>query len=421
MLCLKNMKKGLLTEGNGMKKHGIILLVMVFLLAPAMAQAVQFSIVGPRALGMGGASVAAVNDSTAVYWNPAALADFKKVDIRVPVSAAIHDHIGLRDTMKKINDINAQVQAHDPAAINEMITLLNDLNKPDTGADVDASAGLFVSIPFSKSAIAISALGLGYAGLFPTIDTVNVNPLFGPPVPIDFVGNNNSAVTGIGIVTVEPAVSFATSFGEKLFIGANVKMIQASTYLYSQNIRTGDFSNFISNLNNSETRSNKPAVDAGILFAPIKSLNLGVVGRNLNSPKFPLNGLAAVESGAPQGVTILSKTGEELELERQYRAGIAWKPFSHLTVSADYDLSKNKTLTPGFEDQTVAAGVELTLPKEIVSFRGGLYKNTADSNSNVVYTAGLGFRIFAVRLDLAGAYDFDKREGQASVDVAVRF
>lgn len=386
-----------------MKKQGIMLLVMAFLLAPAMAQAVQFSIVGPRALGMGGASVAAVNDSTAVYWNPAALADFKKVDIRVPVSAALHDHIGLRDTMKKINDINAQVQAHDPAAINEMIALLNDLNKPNTGADVDASAGLLVSIPFSKSAIAVSALGLGYAGIFPTIDTVNLSPNIGPPVPANFVGNNNSIVTGIGIVTVEPAFSFATSFGEKLYVGANAKMIQASTYLYSQNIRTGDFSNFIDNLNNTETRSNKAAVDAGILFAPIKSFNIGVVGRNLNSPKFPV-----LSAG-------------DLELERQYRAGVAWKPFSHLTVSADYDLSKNKTLTPGFEDQTVAAGVELTLPKEIMSFRGGVYKNTAASNSNVVYTAGVGLRIFVLRIDVAGAYDFDQREYQGSVDVAFRF
>lgn len=384
-----------------MKKYGIILLVMAFLLAPAMAQAVQFSIVGPRALGMGGASVAAVNDSTAVYWNPAALADFKKVDIRVPLSVALHDHVGLKDTMDRINDLNALVQANNTAAINETINLLNDLNKPNTGADIDASAGLLVSIPFSKSAIAFSALGLGYAGLYPTIDTTNMNTNI---LALDFVGNNTSTVTGIGIVTVEPAFSFATQLGEKLYVGANAKMINANTYLHSQVIRTGDFSNFTDNLDNSETKSNKAAVDAGLLFMPIKSFNIGLVGRNLNSPKFSIVGGAG-----------------ELELEHQYRAGVAWKPFSHLTVSADYDLSKNKTLTPGFEDQTVAAGVELTLPKEIMSFRGGLYKNTADSDANVVYTAGVGLRIFFLRVDVAGAYDFDEREYQASVDVALRF
>lgn len=384
-----------------MKKYGIILLVMAFLLAPAMAQAVQFSIVGPRALGMGGANVAAVNDSTAVYWNPAALADFRKVDIRVPVSAALRDHVGLKDTVDRINEIHALVLASNTAAINETIDLLNHLNKPNTGADIDASAGLLVSIPFSKSAIAVSALGLGYAGLYPTIDTTNMSPTFGSPT---FVGNNTSTVTGTGIVGVEPTVSFATQFTEKLYIGANAKMIKANTYLYSQTITSGDFSNFTDNLDNSKTASNKAAVDAGILFVPIKSFNVGLVGRNLNSPKFPIVGGAG-----------------DLKLEPQYRAGVAWKPFSHLTVSADYDVTKNKTLTPGFEDQTVAAGVELTLPKEIMSFRGGLYKNTAANDSNIVYTAGVGLRIFALRINVAGAYDFQEREYQGSVDVALRF
>ena len=386
-----------------MKKYGIILLVMAFLLAPAMAQAVQFSIVGPRALGMGGANVAAVNDSTAVYWNPAALADFRKVDIRVPVSAALRDHVGLKDTVDRINEIHALVLASNTAAINETIDLLNHLNKPNTGADIDASAGLLVSIPFSKSAIAVSALGLGYAGLYPTIDTTNMSST-PAACPSTFVGCNNSTVTGTGIVAVEPTVSFATQFTEKLYIGANAKMIKANTYLYSQTITSGDFSNFTDNLDNSKTASNKAAVDAGILFVPIKSFNVGLVGRNLNSPKFPIVGGAG-----------------DLKLEPQYRAGVAWKPFSHLTVSADYDVTKNKTLTPGFEDQTFAAGVELTLPKEIMSFRGGLYKNTAANDSNIVYTAGVGLRIFALRINVAGAYDFQEREYQGSVDVALRF
>src|SRR3990172_168066 len=398
---LRSLDKASSKEGKVMKKYGIILLVMAFLLAPAMAQAVQFSIVGPRALGMGGANVAAVNDSTAVYWNPAALADFKKVDIRVPVSVALRDHVGLKDTVDRINEIHALVLASNTAAINETIDLLNHLNKPNTGADIDASAGLLVSIPFSKSAIAVSALGLGYAGLYPTIDTTNMSPTFGSPT---FVGNNTSTVTGTGIVGVEPTVSFATQFTEKLYIGANAKMIKANTYLYAQTITSGDFSNFTDNLDNSKTASNKAAVDAGILFVPIKSFNVGLVGRNLNSPKFPIVGGAG-----------------DLKLEPQYRAGVAWKPFSHLTVSADYDVTKNKTLTPGFEDQTFAAGVELTLPKEIMSFRGGLYKNTAANDSNIVYTAGVGLRIFALRINVAGAYDFQEREYQGSVDVALRF
>ncbi len=407
-----------------MKKQWIMRLAaaMAIIMTPVLSQAAQFVVVGPRALGMGGASVATVNDATAVYWNPAALAQFRKLDIRFPAGLALRDHVGLKDTWDRVNDIYDQFNALDFSAINELDRLLTDLEKPNTGADVDVHAAILASIPLSKSTIAISALGLGYAGMFPTIDTVNRDTTVppSPSPPGTSIAVNNSAVTGISLITAEPAVSFATSFGDKLFVGANAKMIYAQTYVHSDYIRTGDFSNFIHNLDASETDSNKAAVDAGVLLMPVKSFSIGVVGRNLNSPKFPIQGMIAVETGAPQGVTTVLRTGE-IALGRQYRAGVAWKPYKNVTFSADYDLSRNETLIPGYEDQTAAVGVELTLPREIVSFRGGAYKNTADSNSNIVYTGGLGFRIFAFRFDLALAYDFKEREGQASIDLALRF
>jgi hypothetical protein len=53
--------------------------------------------------------------------------------------------------------------------------------------------------------------------------------------------------------------------------------------------------------------------------------------------------------------------------------------------------------------------------------RAGAFKNTADSSSKTVYTAGLGLRLFALRVDVAGAYDFNERQGQVSADLALRF
>jgi hypothetical protein len=87
----------------------------------------------------------------------------------------------------------------------------------------------------------------------------------------------------------------------------------------------------------------------------------------------------------------------------------------------DYDLSKNKTFTPGFEDQTLAVGLEKTLFSEYLNIRLGAYKNLAENGTKAVYTAGLGFRIFALRLNVAVAYNSNKDEGQASVDLALRF
>jgi hypothetical protein len=127
-----------------------------------------------------------------------------------------------------------------------------------------------------------------------------------------------------------------------------------------------------------------------------------------------------LQTTGPQGV-VTQFVSDELELKPQYRAGVAWKPLGNLTLSADYDLSKNKSFTERTEDQTVAGGLELTLWEEVLSLRAGAYRNTANTNANVVYTAGLGLRLAAFRFELAGAYDFEEQEAQASASLALRF
>ena len=399
------------------KQIAILSLVASLTLFTTLASAAQFSVVGPRALGMGGASVASVNDSTAVYWNPAALADIKRVDIRVPASVGMRDHVGLKDKWDRINDIKTLVQNGDLAAINETRSLLVDLNKPKSGADLDGSAGLLVSVPIGNSAIAVSGMGLTNAGIYPTVDTLNTSATI---TAATFVGFNNSAVTGIGITAIEPAVSFGTSFGSMFFVGANAKMIYAKTYAHSELLKSDSFNTFRDNLDKSETSSNKASADAGLLFKPMEQFAIGLVGRNLNGPVFPVSGIFAEKDPVTGNVSLLPGQ-QEIKLAPQYRAGIAWKPFQTFTIAVDYDLNKNKTFTPGFEDQTLAVGLEKALFSEYLNIRLGAYKNLAESGTKAVYTAGLGFRIFALHLNVAGAYNSGKDEAQASVDLALRF
>lgn len=392
-------------------------MAVALVMAPALSQAAPFSILGPRALGMGGASVAAVNDSSAVYWNPAALADFKKVEIRVPVGVGLRDNMEIEETWNRINDIYAAAGGGDVNAINELIQLINDLDQPNNGTDLDSSLGLMISIPMGNSAMAFSTLGLIYGGIYPTVDTLNVSPTVGPS---PFVGVNNTALTGVGIGAVEPTFTFATSLGEKVFIGANAKMVYASTFVHSEYVGSNNFDTFVDSLDASETSSEEPSFDAGILIKTSDTFSIGVVGRYLNSPSFPIQGQYAEKQPA-NDVAIVPRT-KEIELEPQIRAGFAWNPFKNVTIAADYDITKNESVgIPGYEDQTAAAGLELTLPSEVVSIRGGLYKNMADSDANLVYTAGVGMRVFFFRADLAGAYDFQEEEFQASLDLAFRF
>ena len=57
-----------------MRKTDIALLIGTLLMAGSTSMAQEYNIFGPRAFGMGGASVAAGRDGTVVYGNPATLA-----------------------------------------------------------------------------------------------------------------------------------------------------------------------------------------------------------------------------------------------------------------------------------------------------------------------------------------------------------
>jgi len=62
-----------------------VFLVIALMLAPT-ASAQQFEAVGERALGMGGAFVAVADDSSATWWNPAALAAGPFVDASIALT-----------------------------------------------------------------------------------------------------------------------------------------------------------------------------------------------------------------------------------------------------------------------------------------------------------------------------------------------
>jgi len=71
-------------------------------LAPA-AWATEFAIVGPRALGMGGAGVATTSDALATYWNPAGLVMSQSVDVHVQALTHLVDRLGVQDTLDDID------------------------------------------------------------------------------------------------------------------------------------------------------------------------------------------------------------------------------------------------------------------------------------------------------------------------------
>lgn len=105
----------------------------------------EWSIVGPRALGMGGANVAVANDATADYWNPAAFGFFKDSEggdygkrkwsweVNAGVGAQIHEDMGSEISAIEKHDFGALQTAINGNAtltasqVSEFVELVNEL------------------------------------------------------------------------------------------------------------------------------------------------------------------------------------------------------------------------------------------------------------------------------------------------------
>jgi hypothetical protein len=121
------------------------------LLIPYQAAAVEFVFVGTRQVGMGGAGVAATFDATATYWNPAALAMSRKVDVRLQGTLGGVDRGDVLDTIKDINQFNFS----DTSAANQarLQYLVDKINKPTTNLSSAGSGGLYLKSKFGEHAI----------------------------------------------------------------------------------------------------------------------------------------------------------------------------------------------------------------------------------------------------------------------------
>lgn len=447
----------------------------------------EWQIVGPRALGMGGANVAVANDATASYWNPAAFGFFggSKDDYYgkrgwsttlAGVGAGVQLHNDFGDTISKITDIDfdgikgvnisadkvsdfiglldaigdfkgqgakiATVTANsrfgvqsghfgfgghvfvDVTAIpnfdsknlgpDKMATFtISDFSDPtrlgcgtcSTAGIVDTPGGLSPADANSIN-IQLDALGWGDAERFGYINAIdNGLSQAGQTVPSDIVdqvvgaatlattavgegggplSQNTSSLRFVGIGLVEFPLTYGYAFSENLAIGGNLKYIKARVYDVTIDILNQDFGDALDDaLDNYEEDSNF-GLDLGALYRVGDSFRVGLVGRNLNSPKFG-----------------------NLKEEAQVRTGIAYQPNGVFTFAADFDLTENDvSLGSSLKSQNVGVGLELDLI--FLQLRGGAYKNMAESGIGLVYTAGIGINLWLVNLDIGAAMSKDK-------------
>ena len=183
---------------------------------------------------------------------------------------------------------------------------------------------------------------------------------------------------------------------------------------------------------NSESSVNF-GVDLGAMYKYDKWLTVGVVGKNLNSPRFAAPEYSVpvynetTKTVDPQGG---KKKGEDVVLKPQARAGVAVEPWKWLTLASDIDLTENDVVAPGSvvgssaaKSRNFGGGAEIH-PYSWLRVRGGAYKNLADSDVGMVVTGGV--TLFLLDIDAAMATKTFKVSGsdvpqEAKVQVALSF
>ncbi len=360
------------------------------MLIPTHVLAVEFAVVGPRAAGMGGAGVAVTTDALATYWNPAGLAMTQTVDIRIQATAQGVDRHGVRQSLQDIEDLD---KTNTPANLSRAQDLANRLNRPGASLSASGAAGLYFKGHFGEHAFGFNLSDVATAGSFLSR-------------PVTATGGGTITIDGQmalrGLEARQAAFSYAYAFADKTFaVGITAKAIQGAAYSGSATINGQDLT--LSESFGKSKLSSAFAVDVGAIYRPASWLRLGVVAKDLTQPQFD----------APDGT--------KLKMLPQVRGGVAVNPYSSLTLTADMDVTSNKTFVPGIKSQILSVGVEQTILNEFLSLRAGAYKNVQDAASTITPTAGFGLRIFALRMDFGGGYDFRERGILASGSVSLTF
>jgi hypothetical protein len=357
--------------------------IFVGLIVPVQAMALEFVSVGPRATGMGGAGVAVTTDALATYWNPAGLAMTQTVDVRLQGGGQVIDRLGIADAVHDLESFNPN-DPNTPANLAKAQEIANQINKPGATVSVNGSAGLYIKGHLGEHAFGVNISDVATGGGF--VST---------PVTVTQNGSTVNLTGAMALPAFEArqvAFSYAYAFFDKMFsFGVTGKLIQGAAYSGNTTLTGGTDVSIRDNFGK-PTLSTAFGIDLGAIYRPSSWLRFGVVAKDLNQPTFDTPGAG------------------ELKLSPQVRGGLAINPYSSLTLTADVDVTSNKTLVPGIKSQVLSLGAEQTIFSEFLSFRLGGFKNMQDASTPFTPTAGLGLRIYAFRIDVGGGYDF-REEG----------
>ncbi len=369
--------------------------LVVLLIAAAPARALEWHTVGPRAMGMGGAGVAAAQGPIAAYWNPAALgrptANAYGMQLPIGVRAAVTGSV-----IEGGNDLKALKDSSTAPTQAQIDTALAKLNQPGNGVRVGVDAGLNVKI----GKVALFTNSYLDMGAVPTVDLVNSGQA------AIVAGTNNSKLTLKGAQVLELGVGYGRemSFAPGLYLGGNLKLMTAQVGYYDYYVLRNDNSdsNMLSKFKDGAAKSSNVGVDVGVLWDITRTFDgavlhprVGLVGRNLNNPTFK-QPATATAAGAKNDYAV----------NGQVRMGASITPFNWWNITSDLDLTRNLTPVDNVASRQFGVGNEFNVFNRSwinIPLRVGLMRNLAESGSGTMLTAGAGLNFLHVLFDASAA------------------
>jgi len=332
--------------------------VLVVLTFVSAAWARPFPITDVRALGMGGAFVAAGEGIGAVQYNPALLAKDSTVGIVLPeVVVRLEDHIGLADIIDDLNDLGFSDTA--------VIPFLNGL---DAGGALDVQANVAAGAGFGLFGI---SAGVTYSQLiYGTVSPSNINTVF----PAGLANQNNNRLLYEAVEARQIIFTGAKSFGN-IILGVNLRSIDATAYADSAWL-FGDPDTGVGDVTEgTETDESATAIDVGAVMGLTPLLDFGIVAKDINGP----------ELGT-------------LEFDPRYRVGAAlYLPM--ITVAADYDITEDDSGGTKYQDWAIGAEFDVWA----IALRAGMSKNSGLSGAPTLIHLGVGLGF----VDIGAAYAED--------------
>lgn len=396
-----------------MKKRKIFLaliLSLAFLSSLAMANGLNLNSLGSRALTMGGAFVGLADDYSAIFWNPAGIAQFKTkyfgffgTDIIPSGSYKFVPNIPLIGSLTLVN------------AKTKTKHFLSGMAAYYLPVSPNLVAGIGVYVP--------SGLGSNWDGT-------------------DFVNISENATyewnSRIGIVTIAPALAY--KINDMVSVGATLN-INYGTFDIKMHAGSAEIPipPYKVDLGQYEESLNGWGYGAtlGILVKPSEMLSLGATFRTASTVKF--SGEARISNLSLLKLNTTSDINRDVTWPIWIAGGVAFKPVPKLTLTGDIqwtdwkkiDVMENDFVDPYWKAMMAQSGddkremywsskAQIRFGAEyritnIIALRGGYYYDPSpapDRTMNIllpnydfnVLTLGLGYSLDSLQIDFGFEY-----------------